>query len=153
MQLPRKVLNNIRGSKVSIIFQEPMTSLDPLYHVGDQIMEPLRAHGGLSKQEAKTKALELMRQVQIPDPERRFKSFPNEMSGGQRQRIMIAMALANKPDLLIADKPTTALDVTTPAEILKLLASLNQEVGISIVFITHDSVSYTHLTLPTIYSV
>ena len=138
LQLPRKALNNIRGSKVSIIFQEPMSSLDPLYRVGDQIMEPLRAHGGLSKQEARVKALELMRQVQIPDPERRFKSFPNEMSGGQRQRIMIAMALANKPDLLIADEPTTALDVTTQTEILKLLASLNKEIGMSIVFITHD---------------
>lgn len=138
LQLSRKKMNSIRGSKLSIIFQEPMTSLDPLYRVGVQIMEPLRAHGGLSKQEAREKALELMRQVQIPDPERRFKSYPNEMSGGQRQRIMIALALANKPDLLIADEPTTALDVTTQAEILKLLASLNKDIGMSIVFITHD---------------
>lgn len=136
--LSKKELNTIRGSKISIIFQEPMTSLDPLYRVGEQIMEPLRSHGGYSKSEAREKALALMAQVQIPDPERRFKSYPSEMSGGQRQRIMIAMALANSPDLLIADEPTTALDVTTQAEILKLLASLNKELGMSIVFITHD---------------
>lgn len=136
--LSRKEMNRLRGSKLSIIFQEPMTSLDPLYRVGDQIMEPLRTHGGLSKAQAKEKALDLMRKVQIPDPERRFSSFPNEMSGGQRQRIMIAMALANGPDVLIADEPTTALDVTTQAEILKLLAALNKEMGMSIVFITHD---------------
>jgi oligopeptide transport system ATP-binding protein len=107
LHLPRKELNSIRGSKISIIFQEPMTSLDPLYRVGEQIMEPLRTHKGLSRSEAKKRALELMRKVQIPDPERRFKSFPNEMSGGQRQRIMIALALANEPDILIADEPTT----------------------------------------------
>lgn len=136
--LPRKAMNDIRGSKISIIFQEPMTSLDPLYRVGEQIMEPLRIHGGLSKSEAKAKALDLMRKVQIPDPERRFNSFPNEMSGGQRQRIMIAMALSNDPDILIADEPTTALDVTTQAEILKLLAALNTDFGMSIIFITHD---------------
>ncbi|MEL6687914.1 MAG: ABC transporter ATP-binding protein [Pseudomonadota bacterium] len=136
--LSRKEMNTLRGSKISIIFQEPMTSLDPLYRVGEQIIEPLRTHGKLSKAEAKEKALDLMRKVQIPDPERRFSSFPNEMSGGQRQRIMIAMALANDPDVLIADEPTTALDVTTQAEILKLLASLNKELGMSIIFITHD---------------
>jgi len=138
LHLPRKELNSIRGSKISIIFQEPMTSLDPLYRVGEQIMEPLRTHKGLSRSEAKKRALELMRKVQIPDPETRFKSFPNEMSGGQRQRIMIALALANEPDILIADEPTTALDVTTQAEILKLLAELNKQLGMSIVFITHD---------------
>ena len=138
LHLPRKELNSIRGSKISIIFQEPMTSLDPLYRVGEQIMEPLRTHKGLSRSEAKKRALDLMRKVQIPDPERRFKSFPNEMSGGQRQRIMIALALANEPDILIADEPTTALDVTTQAEILKLLAELNKQLGMSIVFITHD---------------
>lgn len=138
LDLSQKQMNTIRGSKISIIFQEPMTSLDPLYRVGDQIMEPLRVHGGMSKREAKTRALELMRKVQIPDPERRFKSYPSEMSGGQRQRIVIAMALANNPDILIADEPTTALDVTTQAEILKLLAQLNRDFGMSIVFITHD---------------
>jgi oligopeptide transport system ATP-binding protein len=136
--LSAKAMNKIRGSKISIIFQEPMTSLDPLYRVGDQLMEPLRTHGGLSKAQAKKKALDLMHKVQIPDPERRFSSYPNEMSGGQRQRIMIAMALANDPDILIADEPTTALDVTTQAEILKLLAALNKDFGMSIVFITHD---------------
>jgi oligopeptide transport system ATP-binding protein len=138
LELSRKGLNDIRGSKISIIFQEPMTSLDPLYRVGEQIMEPLRRHAGMNKKQAKARALELMAKVQIPDPERRFKSYPNEMSGGQRQRIMIALALANTPDLLIADEPTTALDVTTQAEILKLLAQLNKDMGMSIVFITHD---------------
>ena len=138
LKLSAKAMNGIRGSKISIIFQEPMTSLDPLYRVGDQIMEPLRTHGGMSKADAKAKALDLMKKVQIPDPERRFSSYPNEMSGGQRQRIMIAMALANDPDILIADEPTTALDVTTQAEILKLLAALNKDLGMSMLFITHD---------------
>jgi len=138
LDLSQREMNRIRGSKISIIFQEPMTSLDPLYRVGDQIMEPLRAHGGVTKEDAKARALELMRTVQIPEPERRFSSFPSELSGGQRQRIVIAMALANSPDILIADEPTTALDVTTQAEILKLLAQLNRDLGMSIIFITHD---------------
>lgn len=134
----QKDLNALRGSKISMIFQEPMTSLDPLYHVGDQLIEPILAHKDMTKAEAKARALELLKLVQIPDPERRLKSYPSEMSGGQRQRVMIAMALANEPDILIADEPTTALDVTTQAEILKLLAELNQRLGMSIVFITHD---------------
>ena len=138
LRLSAKELNQIRGAKISMIFQEPMTSLDPLYSVGHQIMEPLMVHQGLSKDAAQTRALELLKLVQIPEPERRFKAYPMELSGGQRQRIMIAMALANEPDILIADEPTTALDVTTQAEILKLLASLNARLNMSILFITHD---------------
>ncbi|MEM6649739.1 MAG: dipeptide ABC transporter ATP-binding protein, partial [Pseudomonadota bacterium] len=138
LALPQKALRKIRGVKISMIFQEPMTSLDPLYAVGDQIMETLMTHRGLTKAQAKQRALTLLAQVQIPDPERRFTAYPSELSGGQRQRVMIAMALANEPDLLIADEPTTALDVTTQSEILRLLAALNHELKMSILFITHD---------------
>ncbi|MEM9168051.1 MAG: ABC transporter ATP-binding protein [Pseudomonadota bacterium] len=136
--LSRREMNDIRGVRIAMIFQEPMTSLDPLYYVGDQIIELLTIHKGMTKSQARSKALELLRLVQIPEPERRMRSYPTELSGGQRQRVMIAMALANEPDLLIADEPTTALDVTTQAGILQLLASLNRELGMSIVFITHD---------------
>jgi ABC-type microcin C transport system duplicated ATPase subunit YejF len=136
--LPVSQLNNIRGGKITMIFQEPMTSLDPLYTIGDQIAEPIRFHRKVSKSEAKKRVLELLKLVHIPDPERRMKSYPHEMSGGQRQRVMIAMALANDPELLIADEPTTALDVTIQAQILKLLRELKGRIGLSIVFISHD---------------
>jgi ABC-type microcin C transport system duplicated ATPase subunit YejF len=136
--LPVSKLNNIRGGKITMIFQEPMTSLDPLYTIGDQIAEPIRFHRKVSKSEAKKRVLELLKLVHIPDPERRMKSYPHEMSGGQRQRVMIAMALANDPELLIADEPTTALDVTIQAQILKLLRELKGRIGLSIVFISHD---------------
>ena len=131
-------LNDYRGSKLTMIFQEPMTSLDPLYRIGDQIALPLTAHGGMSKANARARAIELLELVRIPDPARRIDSYPHEMSGGQRQRVMIAMALANNPDVLIADEPTTALDVTVQAQILELLADLQKRLGMSIVFITHD---------------
>ncbi len=131
-------LNKVRGSRITMIFQEPMTSLDPLVRVGDQIALPLVYHGGLGRKEARAKAVDLLRLVRIPDPERRVGSFPHEMSGGQRQRVMIAIALAMKPDLLIADEPTTALDVTIQAEILALMADLKREMGMGLVFITHD---------------
>ncbi|SIO53575.1 oligopeptide transport system ATP-binding protein [Rhodovulum sp. ES.010] len=131
-------LNRLRGRKITMIFQEPMTSLDPLYTIEAQLSEPLRVHGGLSPRDASARVLELLELVQIPDPARRMKSYPYELSGGQRQRVMIAMALANDPDLLIADEPTTALDVTIQAEILRLLAELQQRLGMSILFITHD---------------
>jgi len=136
--MPRRQLNRIRGAKITMIFQEPMTSLDPLYTIERQISEPLRVHGGLSAGAARKRALELLKLVHIPDPERRLKSYPHELSGGQRQRVMIAMALANDPDLLIADEPTTALDVTIQAEILGLLAELQKKLGMAILFITHD---------------
>ncbi|MBF9233519.1 ABC transporter ATP-binding protein [Microvirga alba] len=131
-------LNRYRGSKLTMIFQEPMTSLDPLYKIGDQLALPLTTHGGLSKAKARERAIELLELVRIPDPARRIDSYPHEMSGGQRQRVMIAMALANSPDVLIADEPTTALDVTVQAKILELLADLQKRLGMSIVFITHD---------------
>ncbi|EKF16949.1 ABC transporter ATP-binding protein [Nitratireductor pacificus] len=136
--MPRSKLNKVRGAKVTMIFQEPMTSLDPLYTIERQICEPIRVHGGLSGAAARRRALELLKLVHIPDPERRLKSYPHELSGGQRQRVMIAMALANDPDLLIADEPTTALDVTIQAEILGLLAELQKKLGMAILFITHD---------------
>ncbi len=131
-------LNAYRGSKLTMIFQEPMTSLDPLYRIGDQLALPLTAHGGLSGADARKRAIELLELVRIPDPARRIDAYPHELSGGQRQRVMIAMALANNPDVLIADEPTTALDVTVQAKILELLADLQKRLGMSIVFITHD---------------
>jgi oligopeptide transport system ATP-binding protein len=131
-------LNAYRGSKLTMIFQEPMTSLDPLYRIGDQLALPLTVHGGLSGGDARKRAIELLELVRIPDPARRIDAYPHELSGGQRQRVMIAMALANNPDVLIADEPTTALDVTVQAKILELLADLQKRLGMSIVFITHD---------------
>ncbi|GAA0777285.1 ABC transporter ATP-binding protein [Roseibium denhamense] len=131
-------LNQIRGKKITMIFQEPMTSLDPLYTIGRQLAEPMVEHGGLTWKQAQAKALDLLKLVNIPEPERKIKAFPYEMSGGQRQRVMIAMALANDPDVLIADEPTTALDVTTQAQILDLLAELQKRLGMAVIFITHD---------------
>jgi oligopeptide transport system ATP-binding protein len=131
-------LNRYRGVKLAMIFQEPMTSLDPLYRIGDQIALPLTTHGGLGRRQARRRAIELLELVRIPHPERRLRSYPHELSGGQRQRAMIAMAIANNPDLLIADEPTTALDVTVQARILELLAELQRRLGMAILFITHD---------------
>jgi oligopeptide transport system ATP-binding protein len=136
--LPPRGLNRVRGSRITMIFQEPMTSLDPLYRVGRQIAEPMVHHRGLSWRQARQRAIELLDLVRIPDPARRVDAYPHELSGGQRQRVMIAMALANDPDLLIADEPTTALDVTIQAQILDLLAELKARIGLTIVFITHD---------------
>ncbi len=131
-------LNKLRGRKITMIFQEPMTSLDPLYTIEDQLSEPLRVHGAMSRQAARARILELLTLVQIPNAAERMRAYPHELSGGQRQRVMIAMALANDPELLIADEPTTALDVTIQAEILQLLAELQSRIGMSILFITHD---------------
>ncbi|MCB0340648.1 MAG: ABC transporter ATP-binding protein [Pseudobdellovibrionaceae bacterium] len=131
-------MRKIRGNNISMIFQEPMTSLNPVFTVGDQICETLMLHQNLNKAEALNKAVKLLEQVGIPDPENRIKSYPHEMSGGQRQRVMIAMAIACEPDLLIADEPTTALDVTIQKQILELLADLQKEYGMSVLFITHD---------------
>lgn len=131
-------IRTIRGKDISIIFQEPMTSLNPLHTVGAQIGEILALHGGPRGERAKPRIIELLRQVGIPDPQTRLDSYPHQLSGGQRQRVMIAMALANEPDLLIADEPTTALDVTVQAQILKLLADIRARLGMSLLFITHD---------------
>ena len=134
----KKSLRKIRGNKISMIFQEPMTSLNPYHKVGNQIVESILLHKKQPKYDAILEAKNLMGLVEIPDVNRRFDSYPHELSGGQRQRIMIAMALANKPKLLIADEPTTALDVTIQAQILDLMIKLKNEIGMSILFITHD---------------
>ena len=134
----KKDLLSLRGNIISMVFQEPMTSLNPFHRVGDQITESVLLHSKVSKKEAKDEAINLMNLVEIDDVERRFNSYPHELSGGQRQRIMIAMALVNKPQLLIADEPTTALDVTIQAQILDLMSKLKRELGMSILFITHD---------------
>ncbi|EIG60969.1 microcin C transport system ATP-binding protein [Bradyrhizobium sp. JR4.1] len=131
-------MREIRGSDISIIFQEPMTSLNPLHTIEAQIGEIIQLHNPTSNAEARRRTLELLTQVGIPEPETRLKSYPHQLSGGQRQRVMIAMALANEPDLLIADEPTTALDVTVQAQILTLLAEIRSRLGMSLLFITHD---------------
>ena len=135
---PEREMREIRGNDISIIFQEPMTSLNPLHTIEAQIGEILLLHSGISGATARARTLELLTQVGIPDPETRLKSYPHQLSGGQRQRVMIAMALANEPDLLIADEPTTALDVTVQAQILALLAEIRSRLGMSMLFITHD---------------
>ena len=131
-------IRGIRGNDISIIFQEPMTSLNPLHTIGAQIGEILQLHSGMRGTKARERTLELLTQVGIPEPETRLASYPHQLSGGQRQRVMIAMALANEPDLLIADEPTTALDVTVQAQILTLLADIRARLGMSLLFITHD---------------
>ncbi len=136
--LSKAKLNTIRGRKITMIFQEPMTSLDPLYRIGDQLIEPILRHSNAGNADAYKRAVEMLSLVKITDPERRMRSYPHELSGGQRQRVMIAMALANNPDLLIADEPTTALDVTIQAEILELMAGLQKQFGMGLIFITHD---------------
>jgi microcin C transport system ATP-binding protein len=138
LTLPEHEMRGIRGNDISIIFQEPMTSLNPLHTIQSQIGEILQLHRGIGGEMARSLTLELLRQVGIPDPETRLASYPHQLSGGQRQRVMIAMALANEPDLLIADEPTTALDVTVQAQILALLADIRKRLGMSLLFITHD---------------
>ena len=138
LNISKGELNTIRGRKITMIFQEPMTSLDPLFTIGAQLMEPIMHHQKIAAAEAHVRAVAMLKLVSIPEPERRMGSYPHEMSGGQRQRVMIAMALANDPDLLIADEPTTALDVTIQAEILELMASLQKRLGMGMIFITHD---------------
>lgn len=133
-----KTLRRIRGNDISFIFQEPMTSLNPLHTIEKQVSESLLLHQGLTGNKARVRVLELLEKVRIDAPETRLESYPHQLSGGQRQRVMIAMALANKPDLLIADEPTTALDVTIQAQILELLADLQRDEGMGLLFITHD---------------
>ncbi|OLP46390.1 ABC transporter ATP-binding protein [Rhizobium oryziradicis] len=128
----------LRGNRISMIFQEPMSSLNPVYTIGAQIAEAIRVHQKMSNKQAMARALELLRQVQIPEPEARINQYPHQLSGGQRQRIMIAMALANNPDVLIADEPTTALDVTVQAQVLNLIRDLQKSLGMAVILITHD---------------
>lgn len=131
-------MRKIRGNHISMIFQEPMTSLNPVFSVGDQIVEAIMLHQGLSKTDARAKAIDMLKKVGIPSPESRIDDYPHQMSGGMRQRVMIAMALSCNPKLLIADEPTTALDVTIQAQILDLMRKLRDELGTSIMLITHD---------------
>jgi peptide/nickel transport system ATP-binding protein len=137
-QLSPAEMRGLRGNRLSMIFQEPMSSLNPVYTIGNQIAEILRIHNRMTRTEAKAKALALLKDVQIPDPEARLNRYPHQLSGGQRQRVMIAMALANNPDVLIADEPTTALDVTVQAEILNLIKALKDRTGLAVILITHD---------------
>ncbi|PZP47527.1 MAG: peptide ABC transporter ATP-binding protein [Azospirillum brasilense] len=138
LKLPDHEMRDIRGNEISMIFQEPMTSLNPVLTIGKQIGESLRLHQGMNRRQAEARAIEMLKLVGIPAPERRVKEYPHQLSGGMRQRVMIAMALACNPKLLIADEPTTALDVTIQAQILDLMRDLKHRVGAAIVLITHD---------------
>ena len=135
---PERALEKIRGNEISMIFQEPMTSLNPIHRCGHQIAESLRLHRGMGKREALAEAVEMMKAVGIANPQARAQEYPHQMSGGMRQRVMIAMALACRPNILIADEPTTALDVTIQAQILDLIRDLNREMNTAVLFITHD---------------
>lgn len=138
LQASKERMREVRGNRISMIFQEPMTSLNPVFTVGDQIGESLRLHAGLDATGARARAIDMLKQVGIPAPERRVDEYPHQLSGGMRQRVMIAMALACRPDILIADEPTTALDVTVQAQIFDLLRELQRDKGTAILFITHD---------------
>ncbi|MGP8242722.1 MAG: ABC transporter ATP-binding protein [Solirubrobacteraceae bacterium] len=138
LALDERELRKVRGNEVAMVFQDPLSSLHPLYRVGAQIVEAIRAHRDVPKSAARAQAIELLELVGIPDPNKRVDAYPHELSGGQRQRVMIAMALCNDPKLLIADEPTTALDVTVQAQILGLLARLQRERGMALVLVTHD---------------
>lgn len=131
-------MQEIRGNAISMIFQEPMTSLNPVYTCGNQVAEAIRAHHQVSKETAKTQAIQWFERVQLPDPEGIYQRYPHQLSGGQKQRVMIAMAMCCKPELLICDEPTTALDVTVQKTVLQLIKTLQKETGMGVIFITHD---------------
>lgn len=136
--LPEKAMQNYRGARIAMIFQEPMTSLNPVLRCGEQVAETIRLHQKVAPKTARQETLNLFEQVQLPDPERIYRAYPHQLSGGQKQRVMIAMALSCKPDILIADEPTTALDVTVQQTILTLLSELKHKLGLSVIFISHD---------------
>ena len=138
LQFGEKEMEKVRGNEISMIFQEPMTSLNPVFTIGDQIMEAILLHQGLHKTEARKKTIEILDRVKIPSPETRIDAYPHQLSGGMRQRAMIAMALSCQPKLLIADEPTTALDVTIQAQVLRLLKEIQREMGMAVMLITHD---------------
>ena len=138
LALREKDMRDIRGKKIGMVFQEPMTSLNPVLSIGEQVAEPLRLHLGLGKKEARNSAMELMAEVEIPSPQERYNDFPHQLSGGMRQRVMLAMALSCKPDLLLADEPTTALDTTIQRQFLQLIVKRCRERGMAVLLITHD---------------
>ena len=138
LKFEEREMEKVRGNEISMIFQEPMTSLNPVFTIGDQIMEAILLHQGVDKAEAKRRAIEMLDRVRIPSPEKRIDSYPHQLSGGMRQRAMIAMALSCQPKLLVADEPTTALDVTIQAQVLQLLKEIQREMGMAVMLITHD---------------
>jgi oligopeptide/dipeptide ABC transporter ATP-binding protein len=138
VELPEPELRQLRGSRISMIFQEPMTALNPVFTIGNQMGDVLRLHQGLTRRQARVTAVELLARVGIPEPEQRIGDYPFQLSGGMRQRVMIAMALSCEPQVLVADEPTTALDVTTQAQVLELMTGLQQELGTAMILITHD---------------
>ena len=138
LTLPERKMRQIRGSRIAMVFQDSLSSLNPVFTCGNQIMESIRIHRGISRADAKREAVEMLRLVGIPDPEKRFDQYPHELSGGMRQRVMIACALSCRPELLIADEPTTALDVTIQAQIMELIVDLNRKLNMGVILITHD---------------